>query len=250
MNKTSLATFFVAVLLISTTTEGQKKDTQNEATKNMGKLNLSSIALKSIGLQYERQIGKQTTVALGVSFQPTSTVAFKSQLEKIIDNPRINVDQFKLGTTVITPEFRYYFGKDGAYHGFYVAPYLRLGKYHVEGPVSYKSSTDSTKIAVFNGDLSFFSGGILLGSSFKLGGNFYLDWWIVGGSIGAASGNVHADSDLSDPDDRKTLKKELDGTNVPLTHIESVVTPTGATVTSSGSVVGIRGLGINVGFRF
>ncbi len=249
MNTKTFAVFVLTCLLISTISEAQKKENQNEETKNMVKVNVSSILTKSIAVQYERQIGKRTTVALGISVQPTSTVPFKSQLEKIIDNPRINVDQFKLGTTIITPEFRYYFGEKGAYHGFYLAPYVRLGKYHVEGPVTYNSSTDSTRIAVFNGDLSFLSGGILLGSSFPLGGKFYLDWWILGGGIGVASGNVHADSKLSD-EDQTGLKKELNGTNVPFTHIENVVTPTGATVTSSGTVVGIRGLGINVGLRF
>ena len=223
---------------------------KNVELNNMAKLNVSSLAFKSIHLQYERKIGKRTTLALGYSTIPTGSLAFQSFYEKQINNPRINISDFKLGTSILTPEFRYYYGKKGAFHGFYMAAYVRFGNYHIEGPISYNSTTDSTKKAVFDGNIKMISGGILLGSSFVLSKNLYLDWWIAGGSLGTASGRVSAASDLHNPDDQDGLKKALNSTSIPLTHIENEVTATGATVTSTGTVVGIRGLGINIGFRF
>lgn len=240
--KLLLATSFVVLTYASVS--AQKKE-----GNNIVKVNLSTFLIKGIGLQYERQVGKRTTVALGISLIPTSTVPFKSQLEKTIDNPRVNVDQFKFGNTVITPELRYYFGTKGAFHGFYLAPYVRLGNYHVEGPVTYNSSTDTVRTALFNGNIFFYSAGLMMGSSFKLSDKIYLDWWIIGGSIGAANGTVHADSKMND-DEQRSLKDQLEQTNLPLTSTTSEVTATGATVFAKGTMVGVRGLGINIGFRF
>ena len=223
-------------------------DTEKDRA-NMIKLNLSTFILKGIGVQYERKIGQRTSLALGISIIPTSTVAFKNLLEKTIDNPRVNVDQFKVGATVFTPELRYYFGTKGTFHGFYIAPYFRLGNYHIEGPVTYNSSTGSVRTAVFNGNLSFYSGGLMIGSNFQLSNNIYLDWWILGVGFGAANGNVHATTSLN-VDEQKSLKDQLDRANVPMTTTSNEVNANGATVTSTGSVVGARGLGINIGIRF
>ena len=65
----------------------------------------------------------------------------------------------------------------------------------------------------------------------------------------ASSGNVSAKTALNQ-DEQDGLKDALNRTDIPLTSIESVVDANGATVTSKGSVVGLRGLGLNFGIRF
>lgn len=217
--------------------------------KNMGKINVSALALKSIGLQYERQVGKRVTVALGYSIIPKSNLAVKSIIENSIDDPSVNVGQFKLGTSIITPEARYYFGKKGAFHGFYLAPYARIGSYKLEGPVTYTSSTNTTKQALFNGKLNTITGGLMMGSSWQLSGKIYLDWWIFGASYGGASGNLVTLTPLNSFE-QTSLKQELDDIEVPGTTITSEVNENGATVKTNGNMAGVRGLGINIGFRF
>ncbi|GEO07916.1 DUF3575 domain-containing protein [Segetibacter aerophilus] len=217
--------------------------------KNMVKVNLSSFVGKGFGLQYERQIGKRFTVALGYSKIPTSNIAFKSFIENQIDDPDIKIGDFKLGTSIFTPEVRYYVGKRGAFHGFYLAPYGRFGRYNLQGPITYTTSTNAKRDLVFTGSLNATTGGLMLGSSFTLHKRLYLDWWIVGGSIGSANGNFIAQTALSESEQR-SLREELESIDVAFTSIKSTVTSTGATITTSGSMAGVRGLGINLGIRF
>jgi hypothetical protein len=234
------------VLLLTSALPALSQETEG---KNMAKVNLSAFALKGFGVQYERQIGKRITVGLGYSMIPKATIAFKSVVENAIDDPDVNVGDFRLGTSIFTPEFRYYLGKKGAFHGFYFAPYARIGSYKIAGPVSYTSSTNVKKTAVFDGKLNTFTGGLMIGSSWQLSDKFYLDWWIIGASYGSATGNLIAATPLN-PAEQASLKRELDEIEVVGTEIKSEVNSNGATVTTSGSIAGTRGLGINFGIRF
>ncbi len=217
--------------------------------KNMFKVNLSSFALGGFHLQYERQIARKITVAIGYGAIPTSTLPFKSFLEKQISDPSINVADFRLGTSVITPEIRFYTGKKGAFHGFYFAPYARIGAYNIAGPIKYSSITTGQRTAIFDGKINTVTGGLLIGSNFSLSKRLYLDWWISGASIGGATGNLATITQLT-PDEQSSIKKALDSVDIPFTKIQSEVNSNGAVVTTNGTMVGIRGLGINLGFRF
>ena len=222
---------------------------QDNMGKNMGKINVSSFAFKGINLQYERQVASRVTVALGYSKIPTSKIPFKSYIERQIDNPDVNVGDFRLGTSIFTPEVRYYFGKKGAFHGFYLAPYARFGTYNIDGPVSYTSSTNVRRSALFDGKLTSSTGGLMMGSSFTLSKNLYLDWWILGAGIGGANGNLSAVTALTN-DEQASLRNALNDIELPFTELQSQVTEKGASVTTTGSMAGVRGLGINLGFRF
>jgi hypothetical protein len=222
---------------------------QSQEGKNIGKINLSALAFKSINVQYERQVSHRTTIALGYATIPKSGLAFKGQINKQINNPNINIDAFQLGTSVITPEVRYYFGSKGAFHGFYLAPYARFTNYNIEGPISYTTSTKQTRTAVFDGRINMASGGLMMGSNIKLSERLYLDWWIAGASFGSAKGDIHAETKLT-PDEQVGLKNTLDRVDIPFTTVESEVNGNGATIRSSGNVVGVRGFGVNLGFRF
>jgi hypothetical protein len=84
------------------------------------KLNPLSLAIKTGNVQFERVIGKTTSLQLGLSYTPylgyTITDVAPSQF----------VSAFQ-----ITPEFRKYFGRaSSAMRGFYVGPYFRLRTGH------------------------------------------------------------------------------------------------------------------------
>jgi hypothetical protein len=217
--------------------------------KNMVKVNLSAFVGKGFNVQYERQLTQRLTVALGYSKIPTSNIAFKSFIEKQIDDPHVKVGNFKLGTSIFTPEVRYYLGKQGAFHGLYLAPYARFGHYDVEGPFTYTTSTGASRDLLFSGSLNAVTGGLMIGSSFHLYKQLYLDWWIVGASIGGANGNFNAQSQLS-PLEQQSLKNQLDNLDISFTSIKSTVSSNGAIVNTTGTMVGVRGLGINLGIRF
>lgn len=217
--------------------------------KNMGKLNLSAFVLKGFNLQYERQVSPKVTVALGYGAIPLSTIAFKSYINKQVYSPDVNLADYSLGTSIFTLEVRYYFGKKGAFHGFYLAPYARISSYKIEGPIAYSNSEGAKQNANFKGKFNNITGGLMTGSSWQLSHNFYLDWWIAGASFGGERGNFTAATQLTQSD-QESLKRKLESISLAGITIKSEVNGNGATVKTSGSMVGIRGLGINFGIRF
>lgn len=233
--------FFIFISL------GLSASAQKLPSKNMAKVNLSAFTFKGYGLQYERQISKRFTVALGYSTIPKGVIAYQSEIEDAIDDSSVNVGDFKLGTSIFTPEVRFYVGKRGAFHGFYFAPYARISTYNMAVPVEINSNPART--VLFDGKLNNFTGGLMLGSNFKLSKSLYLDWWILGASAGSGKGNLIAATTLSSSE-QADLKRELDELDVPFTDIQSVVNSNGATVKTTGTMFGVRGLGINLGIRF
>ncbi|MEJ7683283.1 MAG: DUF3575 domain-containing protein [Segetibacter sp.] len=217
--------------------------------KNMGKVNLSAFVFKGFNLQYERQVSPKVTVALSYGIIPLSTISFKSYIKNQVYNPDVNIGDYRLGTSIFTPEVRYYLGKKGAFHGFYLAPYIRIGSYKIEGPIAYFNSEGAKQNANFKGKFNNITGGLMIGSSWQLSERFYLDWWIAGASFGGERGNFTAATQLT-PDDQVSLKRKLESISLLGITIKSEVNSNGAIVKTSGSMVGVRGLGINFGIRF
>jgi hypothetical protein len=240
--KKQIALFAFIIILLSAVTHAQ-----TATRKNMAKLNLSSFAFKGFNLQYERQVSRGITVAFGYGSIPKSTIAFQSSIEDAIDDPGVNVGNFQLGTSVLTPEVRFYVGKRGAFHGFYFAPYARISTYNMAVPVEINSTPRRT--VLFDGKLNNATGGLLLGSNFQLSKSLYLDWWILGGSVGSGKGNLVAATALS-PMEQSTLRQQLEDIDIPMTTIESEVNSNGAKIRTTGTMFGARGLGINLGIRF
>ena len=235
---------FVLTLMMYVPAKSQKVE-----GKNLGKINLTTFVVKGFGLQYERQLTRKMTAALSYSKIPTSSLPFKTYIENQVNDPGVNISAYRLGTSIVTPEIRFYLSKKGAFHGFYIAPYARFGSYEITGPVNFTSTLSGQRTAIFNGKVNATTGGLLFGSNFQLSKNLYLDWWIIGASIGGANGNLAAIIQLS-PDEQISLKNTIDNVNVPFTKIQSAVNSNGATVSTTGTMVGLRGLGLNIGYRF
>lgn len=235
--------FFIA-LLFSLPAMSQIMD-----KKNMVKFNLSALGFKGFYLQYERQVSFKVTVALGYGMIPVSSIPFKSYIKKQVYIPNVNVSDYRAGTSVFTPEVRYYFGKKGAFHGIYLAPYARIGFYKINGPILYANSAGQNQRADFSGKLNTITAGLLAGSSWQLSDRFYLDWWIAGAGFGGERGTFTAATALT-PGDQESLKKNLNSISLAGVKLTSEVNSNGAITKTSGSIVGLRGLGINFGFRF
>src|SRR5437773_2308791 len=98
----------VTAFFFSTFAFGQKTDTisKKSTRENIIKINLGSLTVNNIALQYERAIGKKTSLALGVRFQPYGTIPFKSKIEDEVNDPDVQVGNIKIGNVAFTPEFR------------------------------------------------------------------------------------------------------------------------------------------------
>ena len=216
---------------------------------NIFKINVPALFLKNISFQYERKTGTKNSFAVAVRYRPTSTIPFKSTVEKLIDQPAVRVDLFKMGNFGITPEYRFYFGKKNDLQGFYIAPFISYNHYNADIPINYMSDT---KTGVFKGGINTYTAGFQVGAQWKLSKKVYLDWWIVGPNYGISSGDFLCNTAFNDIE-QISMDFELfrlqEGTNPRI--IDSYkIDANGASFVVKGPWAGIRAMGINLGYRF
>lgn len=228
--------------------------------KNIIKTNLFGDAIGNFNVTYERSLLKKMSLSIGFRYMPKSSVPFKDQLAKLIDDPNVNVNDFKLGNFAITPELRLYLSA-GKMKGFYIAPYGRYASFDLTVPITYNYKDgliDKKAEVLFDGKINSFSGGILLGTQFQIAKKIVLDFWIVGGHYGSSSGTIYA-TDFKPP---ITSQSQADALQAQLNDLKEVGPFTfegkvsGAsdnwktvTITSTGPWAGVRALGLSLGIR-
>jgi hypothetical protein len=240
-------------LVFSLPTFAQSEEEPKESPKNnIVKINLSALVLKNISVQYERKVGKRVSIAANVHYRPFGQLPFLSSIEKAIDDPSVPVDKLKWGGLGVTPEVRFYVGKNGALRGFYFAPFVNISNYKADLPIDYSDGT-TDRTGIFNGNISTVTGGLLLGAQWKLGKSVYLDWWIIGPNYGSAKGDLNLATALS-ATEQTDLRNQIEDliADAPFDQlVESYsVNGGGATIRAKGPWAGLRGLGFNLGFRF
>lgn len=219
-----------------------------ESRQSEVKINLFAFAFKSISVQYERQISRKTTIGLTFRVMPESRLPFKRGFKNLIgDTATANqLDNFKTGNVSITPSIRFYLSHKGAFHGFYIAPFLSYAHYTADLP--YKYYDGDYKTIPLSGSMNTYTGGFLLGAQWNLSSSVYLDWWILGPHYGISKGIASGTKSLS-PTEQDALKFELDNLDIPLTKTTNTVDENGATIDFSGPWAGIRS-GLCIGIRF
>ena len=266
MQKTIKIGFIFYLCLTCFSVNAQKdKRKENESLPgkmNVIKINLPALAFKNISVEYERQVGRKSSISVNVHTIPFGSLPFQSTFKSLstpvrisftsaTNNSGVQYDQIKLGSFGIVPQFRFYVGKKGALHGFYIGPFVSYSNYKMNLPISYTNGT-ATKTGIFDGKVNTITAGIQFGSQFSLGKNIVLDWWIFGPNYGSASGTLTLTTSLN-AQEQSDLKNQLEDlkNNVPLNTIKSyTVSSTGASVVAKGPWGGFRGLGICLGFRF
>jgi hypothetical protein len=238
---------------------------------NILKVNISALVFKNISFQYERRVSNRVSVAANVHFIPFGKLPFTTTIENIYDESLVasNGDIPKLGSFGITPEMRYYIGKKGTFQGLYLAPFINYTNYKSEFPVDFKVS-GVMLTSLFSGNISTLTGGLMLGAQWKLSKSFYLDWWIIGPNYGSAKGDVNATYATLNADGKAGLAGQIEQIKsgllgyygeknfstikpVPLFSkaIDSYnVESTSAQIKTNAPWAGLRGFGLNLGFRF
>lgn len=225
----------------------------DDDSKNLVKWNVLGLAAKNISFQYERAVGNKISVAVSLGLTPKSGLPFKGTFKDVIDDEEFNkqVDDLKTGNFAITPEVRFYFGKS-AFHGFYLAPYVRYASNSYELPFKYESTNpnngSTTEKSIFlDGNTHAFTGGLMFGSQHRLGGKFYINWWL-GAGAGSLSGKVNGTGSLTE-EEQQEVKQELDDIDNDIIKVESQVNSNGVKVDLSGTGISAR-LGLAIGIRF
>lgn len=252
--KTILSFAFLALVLSGNVSYGQQAGTDSETGKHLVKWNVAALALKNYSFQYERAIGRKTSLALGLRFMPKSSMPFSTLLKNGIDDDQTweSIKDFKTGNFSITPEFRYYFG-ESVFQGFYVAPFVRYARYNADLPFNYEYQQNGTSIKGkmdFSGGVDTFTGGVLIGAQWSLSKSISLDLWIIGPNYGFASGNIAGKKTLNSME-QDELRKALndDFSDLPLVKTKSTVDSNGAKIDFDGPWAGLRS-GLSIGYRF
>lgn len=227
---------------------------------NIIKTNLSSDLLNNYNLTYERSLNHFMSVSLSYRTMPKSSLPFKSTISSYINNPDINLDDFKIGNTATTLEARFYLGLQKM-SGFYIAPYFRMSKFDLSVPVNYKftpalvnglpNTIEKSAKAKLDGTISSNAMGAYFGVQYQILTKVVLDFWIAGGSYGSATGVLKFDSPVAlVPEAQTALKGELDQTKIDPIKLKSTVNANGVISDMTGPWAGFRGLGLTVGIRF
>ena len=216
---------------------------------NIVKVNLLALGLKTITIQYERVIGRKTTLAVGLRMMPKGNLPFEHNFRSAVkDSTTQNqLDNFKTSNFAIMPEIRFYLSRKGAYHGFYIAPFISYSHYTASLPYNYTDNGADETIPL-SGSTNTISGGLMFGAQWKIGKTLYLDWWIFGPNYGSSKGSLSGTQSLS-ASEQTSLKSSIDGLNVPLVKTTSTVSANGAILNFNGPWAGIRS-GLCIGFRF
>lgn len=249
-------TVLILTLLLSVSLfaqdESKKSKGEMPEKKNAVKLNITSLAYKNIGLQYERALAPKIAVACQIRFMPKGSLPFTNSLDgKLGDS--LDIAAIKVGGFAITPEFRFY--PKHVMKGFYLAPYLRYRKVSLEAPVNYMDDNNAKQTITLDGKFSTFGGGLMIGSHFNIGKSFSLDWFILGAHFTSTNMTLSGTStgtNLSSQE-QADLKSEIDkalADNPIIKNYSSSVGPTGATIAGKFTLVGLRGFGLNFGYRF
>ncbi len=226
------------------------------AKPNIVKINLTSLAYKNIALQYERILGDKISVACGVRFMPKGSLAFTNTIDNLANSgsssDSVKLSDWKAGSLAITPEFRFYPKHAGK--GFYLAPYLRYRTISLDLPVNYTDGNGAQQSLSANGNITSFMGGLMIGSQFNLGKMVTLDWFILGLQYG--SSNIKLDikttqtMSAADQNDVRDNLEEIKDLSKKFDDINYSVNANGGNIDGKLSSIGIRGFGLNLGFKF
>ena len=223
--------------------------------QNIIKFNLSSVALKHYSLQYERITGPRQSFAVGFGVSPNVGLPFKNTLlDQYSDNEdaRKAIESTVFNKITITPEYRFYLGKNGSPRGLYVAPFARYSNMTIDQNYTFTPSSGIEHTAHLKGKFNGIGGGVMLGAQWALSGRVTLDWFIVGPFFGKTNASFHGTDDMSDmsAQDKADLENDIESVEIPMWEIDATVGNNQIDAELKGPFYGVRAFGISLGFMF
>ena len=224
--------------------------------KNVVKLNLFPVGFKVISMQYERQLHKNFSAALGVgALMERKLPGFLVDLLSSSESFGLQeINQIKFRSFFVTPEIRFYRGKKTLHqapHGFYLGLYGRWSKFSIDQPFTFESTQNGVKTkesVLIRFSYGGTAGGLCMGAQWVIG-RVSIDWLIIGAHYGPGylKGEATGASIVNDPDGFKEAVDEVKIRN--LKPIANIVGSTASITISGIPYVGLRS-GLSIGFAF
>jgi hypothetical protein len=253
----------LASFLLSSAVWAQYSDSDSEEKapgRNIFRTNLTSMAFRNYEFQYERMVARRTSLGISYRTMPSGPVLFKDMIIQSIDDAgtpgsvdtRREVESIRMGNYAITPEVRFYAGKKGYGHGFYLSLFFRHASHTIDNiSVDYNDNAGVSRTVTLTGKLTSNTGGFMLGSQWMIARRVALDWWIVGPHFGAGKGTLsgRTSTPISTADQNSLLSEISDIVNgIPFVKNTIKVDANSASVSLTGPWSGVRA-GLSLGFR-
>jgi hypothetical protein len=250
----------ILILIVLTNSWSQEMVDTSKPGKNLVKFNFSGLFVGNYIAQYERVVGKRSSLAFTLSVAPNTGLPFKDALmEEFSDNEdaKAAIESTLYTKYNFTLEYRFYLSK-GAPKGFYLAPFLRYMNMELEQDYPFTPSDGKQHVATVSSKFGAFGGGLMVGTQWTIKKHWAIDWWIIGGFYGS---QIDADFYGVDPigglstSDQADLENDIESVDIPGYTIDATVSPntTGPTqvwVNMKGPYYGIRGAGLCLAYRF
>lgn len=218
------------------------------------KLNLPALALNTYQLQSEYLLHRKFSLVLSVRYMPSGKIPYSGKLASLIDEiSKADLSNASLDNYAVSPEIRYYLGRNGMGRGFYLASFFRIARYrgsYADLSIDFELDIENgsyQRAVTIDGKLNSLTAGIYVGKQWRFARKFYLDWWIVGGSYGRGNGFFSADLPL-DEAEQELIREELTvSTEYPLIRFQPRVNASGINTYVESFWAGIR-TGLCLGF--
>lgn len=248
---------------VKATAQNQSSNTEasysNKVYKNEVKVNATSLLLRNFSFQYERNLLHHLSLALGYRFMPHGNIPQRGLVKSILrDYADLGeqsseiftvLDASKLGGFAWTPEVRFYFKRSN--RGLYLG---LMGRYEQTSLTSvFPFEIDGVKqTAKLNAKFTNVGGGIIIGAKIKLASRVNLDWWIVGPYLGSAKIDLKVNEYKIDQEDLKEFEDQFSDITLSNDYFTATVNPglEQSTAKITGTIPGIRAMGITFGFKF
>jgi hypothetical protein len=228
--------------------------------RNIFRTNLTSMAFRNYEFQYERMVARRTSLGISYRTMPSGPVLFKDMIINSIEDAgtpgsvdtRREVESIRMQNYAITPEVRFYAGKKGYGHGFYLSLFFRHASHTIDNiSIDYNDNAGVSRTVILTGSLTSNTGGFMLGSQWMIARRVALDWWIIGPHFGTGKGTLSGrNSSPISTADQNSLRTEIaDVVNgIPFIKNTIYVDANSASVSLTGPWSGVRA-GLSLGFR-
>lgn len=237
------------------------------AQKNNVKLNLTGLGAQLIGFQYEYQATKRIGLQSTFFYRNRSAIPFAEPIDNLaksrglgltgIDFTYILMNKAELGVTGLSPEVRFYLSKKK--NPAFIGLFGQYENFDLKVPglfdVRYENFSGNVEMPVVF-DIRTLSAGVLLGKRWQWN-RLLLDFVVIGPHFGRATAlNAKIEQEvltrLSDADRTYLKEKVIERFGLSEEYFNVGIDGSSASIRSIKNIpyLGIRGIGINVGWRF
>ena len=156
---------------------------ESKQYKNQVDIELTDIPTAFFSFSYERAIGNNMSVGLGVGFKSEDGLIKFSG----IDTDKIKTNDITYSGYKLIPEFRYYINEsiDGAMlSGFYFGAYLKYSAFNSDLNGTYIDSEDISYDFKYKAEISVTSVGLMVGYKLPVSKHLTIDFLIAGPGSG------------------------------------------------------------------